>query len=53
MSNSTNIISNIVTQKKYKEKYHWTDFFSYFYLLLGVFLMFWSNYLVRLIFGQD
>ncbi len=40
MTNSTNIIKNIVTQKKYKEKYHWTDYFSYFYLFLGVFLMF-------------
>ncbi|MDB4860461.1 carbohydrate ABC transporter permease [Alphaproteobacteria bacterium] len=34
------LIKNIVTQKKYKEKYHWTDYFSYFYLFLGVFLMF-------------
>ena len=40
MNSSTNIIKDIVTQKKYKEKYHWTDYFSYFYLFLGVFLMF-------------
>jgi len=40
MSNTANLVKNIVTQKKYKEKYHWTDYFSYFYLFLGVFLMF-------------
>ena len=40
MSNTANLVQNIVTQKKYKEKYHWTDYFSYFYLFLGVFLMF-------------
>ena len=40
MSNTGSLIKNIVTQKKYKEKYHWTDYFSYFYLFLGVFLMF-------------
>ena len=38
MSNSTNIISNIVTQK-IKENIIGL-IFSYFYLLLGVFLMF-------------
>jgi len=37
MGNTGSLIKNIVTQKKYKEKYHWTD---YFYLFLGVFLMF-------------
>ncbi|MDC0624708.1 carbohydrate ABC transporter permease [Alphaproteobacteria bacterium] len=40
MGNTGSLIKNIVTQKKYKEKYHWTDYFSYFYLFLGVFLMF-------------
>ena len=40
MSNTASLVKNIVTQKKYKEKYHWTDYFSYFYLFLGVFLMF-------------
>ena len=40
MGNTANLVKNIVTQKKYKEKYHWTDYFSYFYLFLGVFLMF-------------
>ncbi len=40
MGNTASLIKNIVTQKKYKEKYHWTDYFSYFYLFLGVFLMF-------------
>ena len=40
MSNTVSLVKNIVTQKKYKEKYHWTDYFSYFYLFLGVFLMF-------------
>ena len=40
MSNTANLVKNIVIQKKYKEKYHWTDYFSYFYLFLGVFLMF-------------
>ena len=40
MGNTTSLVKNIVTQKKYKEKYHWTDYFSYFYLFLGVFLMF-------------
>ena len=40
MGNTVSLVKNIVTQKKYKEKYHWTDYFSYFYLFLGVFLMF-------------
>ena len=40
MGNTASLVKNIVTQKKYKEKYHWTDYFSYFYLFLGVFLMF-------------
>ena len=40
MTNSTSLIKNIVTQKKYKNQMHWTDYFSYFYLFLGVFLMF-------------
>ena len=40
MTNSTSLIKNIITQKKYKDKMHWTDYFSYFYLFLGVFLMF-------------
>ena len=40
MTNSTSLIKNIVTQKKYKNQIHWTDYFSYFYLFLGVFLMF-------------
>ena len=40
MGNTTSLVKNIITQKKYKEKYHWTDYFSYFYLFLGVFLMF-------------
>ena len=40
MVNTVSLVKNIVTQKKYKEKYHWTDYFSYFYLFLGVFLMF-------------
>ena len=40
MSNTTTLVKNIITQKKYKEQYHWTDYFSYFYLFLGVFLMF-------------
>ena len=40
MGSTASLVKNIVTQKKYKEKYHWTDFFSYFYLFLGVFLMF-------------
>ena len=52
MSNSTNIISNIVTQKKYKEKYHWTDFFIFLFIA-WCFSYVWSNYLVRLIFSQD
>ena len=40
MGNTASLVKNIVTQKKYKEKYHWTDYFSYLYLFLGVFLMF-------------
>ena len=40
MTNSTSLIKNIVTQKKYKNQMHWTDYFSYFYLFLGVFLIF-------------
>ena len=40
MGNTASLVKNIVTQKKYKEKYQWTDYFSYFYLFLGVFLMF-------------
>ena len=40
MGNTASLVKNIVTQKRYKEKYHWTDYFSYFYLFLGVFLMF-------------
>jgi len=40
MGNTASLVKTIVTQKKYKEKYHWTDYFSYFYLFLGVFLMF-------------
>ena len=40
MGNTASLVKNIITQKKYKEKYHWTDYFSYFYLFLGVFLMF-------------
>ncbi|MDC0192854.1 carbohydrate ABC transporter permease [Pelagibacteraceae bacterium] len=40
MGNTASLVKNIVTQKKYKEQYHWTDYFSYFYLFLGVFLMF-------------
>ena len=40
MNNTASLVKNIVTQKKYKEKYHWKDYFSYFYLFLGVFLMF-------------
>ena len=40
MTNSTSLIKNIVIQKKYKNQMHWTDYFSYFYLFLGVFLMF-------------
>ena len=40
MTTSTSLIKNIITQKKYKDKMHWTDYFSYFYLFLGVFLMF-------------
>ena len=40
MGNTASLVKNMVTQKKYKEKYHWTDYFSYFYLFLGVFLMF-------------
>ena len=40
MDNTASLVKNIVIQKKYKEKYHWTVYFSYFYLFLGVFLMF-------------
>ena len=40
MANTVSLVKKIVTQKKYKENYHWTDYFSYFYLFLGVFLMF-------------
>ena len=40
MGNTASLVKNIVIQKKYKEQYHWTDYFSYFYLFLGVFLMF-------------
>ena len=38
MGNTASLVKNIVTQKKYKEKYHWTDYFSYFYLFLGFFI---------------
>ena len=47
MGNTASLVKNIVTQKKYKEKYHWTDYFSYFYLFLGVFLMF--NFITHLL----
>ena len=40
MGNTASLVKNIVTHKKYKDKYHLTDYFSYFYLFLGVFLMF-------------
>ena len=40
MSETTSRIIKIATKKRYKNKYHWTDYFSYFYLLLGVLLMF-------------
>jgi len=40
MGNTASLVKNMITQKKYREKYHWTDYFSYFYLFLGVFLMF-------------
>ncbi len=40
MSETTSRIIKIATKKRYKNKYHWTDYFSYFYLFLGVLLMF-------------
>ena len=40
MSETASRIIKIATKKRYKNKYHWTDYFSYFYLFLGVFLMF-------------
>ena len=38
MSETTSRIIKIATKKRYKNKYHWTDYFSYFYLFLGVLL---------------
>ena len=40
MSETASRIIKIATKKRYKHKYHWTDYFSYFYLFLGVLLMF-------------
>ena len=40
MSETASRIIKIATKKRYKNKYHWTDYFSYFYLFLGVLLMF-------------
>ena len=40
MTNSTSLIKNIVTQKKYKNQMHWTDYFPYFYLFLGVLIVY-------------
>ena len=40
MQDSKSRLSEIAFKKRYKNKTHWTDYFSYFYLLLGIFLMF-------------
>ena len=40
MSVTKSTLIEIATKKRYKNKYHWTDYFSYFYLFLGVLLMF-------------
>ena len=38
MGNTASLVKNIVTQKKYKEKYHWTDYFSLYFFCVTIFL---------------
>ena len=40
MQDSKSSLFGIAFKKRYKNKTHWTDYFSYLYLFLGIFLMF-------------
>jgi alpha-1,4-digalacturonate transport system permease protein len=40
MSESITHLLKFIVKRRYSNKMHWTDYFSYFYLCLGVLIMF-------------